>query len=182
MRPLVMNRILHLLNLGLLALLVGGGVWMYPRLPDQMPAHFGASGAPDRWVETDVLSWFLIVFIGIGLVLLLYGAAWWMTQRKGRVNMVNQAKYDALSPAGKAEIMGVMQQVMYLLCSFMLLLFSALQWGTYQVAMGYAARLPGGVTVVLWSTVGVSFLLAPLLIWRLHMKIDAVHQAEQQAS
>ncbi len=177
-----MNRILHLLNLGLLTLLVGGSVWMYPQLPDQVPAHFGASGVPDRWAETNVFSWFLLVLIGIGLVLLLYGASWWMIQGKERANMVNQAKYDALSPAGKAEVMGVMQQVMYLLCSFMLLLFTALQWGTYQVAMGYAERLPGGVTVVLWSTVGVSFLLAPMLIWRLHTKIDAAHQAEQQAS
>ncbi len=174
-----MRRILHVLNGVLLLLLVGGSVWMYGQLPDQVPAHFNASGAADRWVETSAGSWFLIALIGVGLAVSLYGLAWWIGQRQGQVNMVNQRTYDALSEAGQAKVKAVLVDFMYVLCAMVLLLLGALQSGAFQVAMGFSEQLPTSITVILWVVVGLSLLSAPLLVWQVQAKIDKLHNNEK---
>ena len=46
------------------------GVVMYPRLPDQIPVHWGISGEIDRWSDTSFLSVFQLPLMALGLYVL----------------------------------------------------------------------------------------------------------------
>ena len=77
----------RLLNLLLLAALLGGSAAAWPHLPERIPAHFDLSGTPDRWVETSWLSWFALPLIAVELNALLYAAAVLSTRDPRRINM-----------------------------------------------------------------------------------------------
>ncbi|MEQ9570373.1 MAG: DUF1648 domain-containing protein, partial [Longimicrobiales bacterium] len=76
-----MRRALDTLNAGLALAIVAYAVWAWPRLPERIPAHFGADGTPDRWTETTVGSWFLLPAIGLASWGLIVGLREWMVRR-----------------------------------------------------------------------------------------------------
>lgn len=65
------DRLLRVLALLGVVLLLAGTVWVWPRLPEVVPIHFGASGRPDGWGER---VWLLLLpTLGVGLYAL-FGA------------------------------------------------------------------------------------------------------------
>jgi hypothetical protein len=94
-----MRRCAHVVNAALLALLVGGSLWVYPFLPARIPRHFGI-----------------------------------------------------VAPT--------------------LVMFGALQYGTYHVATTDATALPALVTAVTVGALVALFGLVALLVWRTRVWIE----------
>lgn len=138
-----MRRLLHLLNLGLPLLLVGGSLWTFPHLPAQIPRHFGIGGTADAFWEATLVHWMVLPCVAIGVAGLAYGAAWWIGTSPSTINVPNQKQYDALDPADKRVVVGHVQAFLYWTAAAMLVLFSVVQWSTYQVATSGASTLPG---------------------------------------
>ena len=151
-----MRRRIHLFNGGLALLLVGGSLWVIPRLPARIPRHFGLGGTADAYWEATLLHWMLVPAIALVVVGLVYGAAWGIGRASGSINVPNQQQYDALGPAAKHVVGRDVQVFLYGTATAMLVVFGAAQWGTYQVATSATATLPG---VVRGVTLGVPVLL-----------------------
>jgi uncharacterized membrane protein len=98
-----MNRLVHVFNAGLSTLLIGGSLWLFPRLPDQVPRHFGMGGTADAYWEATLLHWMLLPCIATGVASLIYGAAWWIGKPPYSISVPNQQQYDALEPASSAQ-------------------------------------------------------------------------------
>ena len=151
-----MRRFLHALNAGLVLLLIGGSLWVIPRLPARIPRHFGLGGTADAYWEATLLHWMLVPAIALIVVGFVYGAAWGIGRASGSINVPNQQQYDALAPAAKRVVSRDVQVFLYGTATAMLVVFGAAQWGTYQVATSATATLPG---VVRGVTLGVPVLL-----------------------
>jgi len=70
-----MGRILHVLNVGLALLLVGGSLWAYPHLPAQIPRHVGLDSTADAYWAATLMHWMLFPGIALAVAGLMYGAA-----------------------------------------------------------------------------------------------------------
>jgi uncharacterized membrane protein len=166
-----MRRLLHLLNLGLSFVLVAGSLWAFPRLPAQIPRHFGLDGTADAYWAATLVHWMLLPGIAIAVAGVIYGAAWWIGRAPGALNVPNQQQYDALDPADKRVVLRDLQAFLYGTASAMLVAFSVAQWGTYHVATSGSTALPTIRTVV--SVGGAAALLAaaPGLAWWLSRRV-----------
>ncbi|PSQ61295.1 MAG: DUF1648 domain-containing protein [Bacteroidetes bacterium QH_10_64_19] len=138
-----MDRLVHIVNAGLLALLIGGSLWLFPGLPDQVPRHFGIGGTADAYWEATLLHWMGLPCIAVAVAALVYGAAWWIGTPPYSISVPNQQQYDMLDPSDKRVVIGHVQAFLHWTATAMLALFLVAQWSTYQVAMSGASTLPG---------------------------------------
>ena len=65
----------HLANFLLLMAMWGLALWAYDALPDTIPVHFDAAGAPDRIVPRTYTSWLMLPGSAAGMTVLLYLSA-----------------------------------------------------------------------------------------------------------
>lgn len=56
---------------GLALVLLARTVEAWPRIPERVPIHFGASGLPDGWAEKSVASVFLVPILGLVMAVVL---------------------------------------------------------------------------------------------------------------
>lgn len=144
-----MNRVLHVVNAGLSCLLVGGSLWVFPTLPEQIPRHFGLAGTADAFWEASLVHWMFLPGVALGLLGFLYAVAGVIKWAPSAISVPNREQYDALDPSDQRRIVGVIQSYMYWTAFGLLLLFSALQLGTHEVAIGSSNTLPPAVLGVL---------------------------------
>ncbi|HEY8469249.1 MAG TPA: DUF1648 domain-containing protein [Longimicrobiales bacterium] len=131
----------RLLNLLLLAALLGGSAAAWPHLPPRIPAHFDFSGTPDRWVETTWLSWFMLPLIAIGLNALLYGAAALSTRDPRRINMPGKDRLLALPAERQQPVMATIREGLEALAAPVTLSFCLIQLAVYRTATGQGGRI-----------------------------------------
>ena len=159
-------RATHTVNGILGAGLVLGSLLTVGALPEQIPVHFGATGAADASAPTSLWAWLQLPLVGISLAALLYGIAWALPKKPAWVNTPNPKAYEALSTDGKHEVIGVVQRFLYASATGLLALFGVLQAGTYHAAVGdgtlpvyaYAAIgafVVGSMAGALWLIVAV---------------------------
>jgi len=161
-----MSRLVHGLNAGLSVLLVGGSLWLFPRLPDQVPRHFGIGGTADAYWAATLVHWMVLPGIAIAVAGLVYGAAWWIGRPPYSINVPNQQQYDALDPSDKRVVAGYVQTFLHWTATAMLVMFSVAQWSTYQVATSGTNTLPGsGWAVSLGMPVGILIATLGLAWW-----------------
>jgi uncharacterized membrane protein len=127
---------LHRVNFGLALLLVGGAVVGWYFLPERIPVHFGIDGAPDRWADRSLLSWFGPTAIGILTTGLMYGLNRLIPRRPDLVNIPNKKLFLALSPEARAPVIREVQGLVYSLCTVILLMFWFIQGSTFVSARG----------------------------------------------
>lgn len=176
------KNIVHLVNAALLLLLFGGSAAVLDRLPGEIPIHFGLSGQPDAYSRAVTTHWFLLPGISLATVALLYGCAWWTGARLEQNTVPNQARYDALPAASKRRVAALGQQALYWIATSMIVLFAALQVGTYEVATARSEALPSYVMAVVILTIAVSLLSGPVLIWLSQRRIEQLSEkAERRA-
>jgi hypothetical protein len=138
-----MDRLVHVVNAGLSTLLVGGSLWLLPRLPDRVPRHFGIGGTADAYWEATLVHWMVLPCIAIAVAGLVYGAAWWIGRPPYSISVPNQQQYDALDPPDKRVVIGHVQAFLHWTATAMLVLFSVAQWSTYRAAVSGTSALPG---------------------------------------
>lgn len=60
-----MRKVVEAVNAILVLGVVGYAVWAWPRLPAEIPAHFGIDGQADRWAATTPIEWFMLPAIAV---------------------------------------------------------------------------------------------------------------------
>ncbi|MBT8404566.1 MAG: DUF1648 domain-containing protein [Gemmatimonadetes bacterium] len=82
-----MRKALDGVNAILLFVVVGYAVWAWPRLPTEIPAHFGIDGRVDRWAATTPFEWFLLPAIAVLSWLGMIAVGKFATARPQRINL-----------------------------------------------------------------------------------------------
>ena len=117
---------------------------VYPRLPEQIPVHFGVKGEPDRWGGRWMI--FLLPMIGAAVLALNY----WI--------------YEYLSPGSPRPIPPEMKAPLRLLSLEMSVIFTYGAWRMSEVAFGRARGLGAwflpATLIAIFSTCGWLWMLA----------------------
>lgn len=157
-------RFVHAVNAALATALVVLTARAAGTLPDRMPHHFALDGTADAWGATTPASVWMLPLVGLGTALLFYAVAYLAPRRPGFINLPGVA-YASLAPEAQARVARMVQAFLYASATGVLVLFGALQWGTFVAAA--TGRLPGAVLVALLTFVVVSVLATPILLYKL---------------
>lgn len=153
-----MRRALDALNTVVAAAIVAYAVWAWPRLPERIPAHFGADGQPDRWTDTSLVSWFLLPAIGLVTWGLLVGLRGWMVRRPHRINLPAGRTLDEFPPELRPAIIEHLRSFMALVAFEVLVIFGLIVVGNYRAAMG------GDGQTVMLAVLAIAVLSGPVLL------------------
>ncbi len=132
---------------------------LYPDLPARYPVHFGLSGAPDRWADKSMLTWFLVPGIGGLILFMLMGAALFTRKKPELINVIDQKKFLGLSPADRELVLRAMDNLFVSMAVLEQLLFGFIQYQLYSAAI----HPPGNISVYLLPGV-MSFSVITLLL------------------
>lgn len=132
----------ELANLLVLAVFVGASAFAYGFLPDEIPVHFGASGAPDRFASTSWLSWMVLPLLAVVMTAFFYGIARLIVRIPDQLTVPDPKLYRSLSPDDQQQVVALQRPLMMEILLGVNIMFAALQWGSYQVAMGAREALP----------------------------------------
>lgn len=156
------TRITHLVNAGLLILLVGGSLYAFPILPEEIPKRFDVTGQVTASWEATTVHWFLLPLVATVLVGVTYGLA----VRDGEgLPEPDQAQYEA-SSADEKDVKGASKPLYWMLVPVLTLL-GVVQHGIYTGATTTRSGLPAydiaGIGVMVALIVG----LVGWRLWRL---------------
>jgi Protein of unknown function (DUF1648) len=109
--------------LAVVVLIVGWWIALsvYPRLPEQIPVHFGLKGEADRWGGRWMI--FLLPVIGAAVI----GLNYWI--------------FEYLSPGSPKPIPPVMRLPLHMLLFVLSVIFTYITWRMSEVAFGRARGL-----------------------------------------
>ncbi|PQJ35889.1 hypothetical protein BSZ35_15925 [Salinibacter sp. 10B] len=139
----IRNRIPHLVNAGVLIVVLVGSLLLYPTLPEQMPHHFSVYGTADAYWGTTLGRWLLLPGLSILNAGTLYGTAWVVTNVPASWISVPGQEADELSTdTEQKRVRRTVERALYWMATFTLFLFVALQGGIYYVAVTPATSLP----------------------------------------
>jgi uncharacterized membrane protein len=146
------------LNLLLFLFMLALAIWAWPRLPDQIPTHFGIDGRPDAWSPKTVWSWFdlpVIALLIAGLLGLTAKLPRWKPQW---TNLPDRRKLTDLHPAARPPVLEMLEGFMALIQTQILVIFLLIQVAAYRAALGH----PGQgimITVLILALVSSPFFL-----------------------
>lgn len=156
-------------TLALTTLLVVASVWVYPRLPPRIPAHFGARGDVNRWADTGILSWFGPVILALVLVALVEAATRWIIRNPRRVKNPDPARFAALSPRAQRMVAEEGVRPLRWMGVIAVLLLGTVQWSVLQGARG-----AGGAALGLVLALGLGLVVGPVLAFRTVRRTQAL--------
>lgn len=135
-----MKRFLDSLNGILLALLVGFAVWAWPRLPDQIPTHFGLQGHADDWSPKTLGHWFSIPSVALALVGLIWFFRLILPHRPRWVNLPDRRCLSELPEACQKQVLRMFSGFLALVQTELLVIFGLIEWASYRSAMGQESQ------------------------------------------
>lgn len=114
-------------------------LWYYPRLPEQVAIHFGASGKPDAWVDKTQFLVFYLITIGIMVAVFLgFGLA--MSKIPNwAINIPNKNYW--LAPERRRRTLEYMLSPYLWFGSFTMMLLLYIFHQSFQVNLGNAIKL-----------------------------------------
>lgn len=168
----------HGFNLALLATLVLASLATFGDLPARIPVHFGLDGTPDRWADRSLGRWMVLPLVAAGSGALVYACVWLVGRFPNTMNVPDAARYRALTPAARGEVVSSVQRFLLGLTAVLQGLFLALQAGTWQVATGAADRLPWFVLASMGILIVGSPIGAVVFIVRISSLVRRLHAAE----
>jgi uncharacterized membrane protein len=170
-------------NTALMLGMVVVAIWVWPRLPDQIPTHFGLDGQPDAWSEKSLLSWFLLPAVAILLVAMM-GVLRWVLPKKPRwVNLPDKTRLTDLPEVARGPVLEMLSGFLAVVQTEMLIIFALIQYGTYRGAMGQESQ--GVMILVLILAIMASPALLVVFFLSLQRALDkgkelAKEQGEQR--
>lgn len=172
-------RLIHGINLSLLAALLLGSAWALPRLPERIPAQFSPGGEVIRWTEASAGSWFLLPLITLAAIAFNYSLAHLLPRRPQLINFPGKPRLLSLPAGRQAPVIARVQDILYWISTFVIVLFGYIQWTTYRSAHGADSERP--VLAILL----VSLLFMPLALgfWipRITRELDRQVEADREA-
>lgn len=174
------RRFLTLLNI---ALMLGWSVWaiaVFDRLPDTIPMHFGPSGAADSFAARSVGSWFALPAIGIGTTVLMLVLARAAARKPDLYSVPAKDLLLSLPVAQQQPFFGQITTLLLLLSTSVLLVFIAIHYDSWRVAIGAQQ----GLSAVSWAALGLclggSLLVMP--IWLMRFQRDVRSEAKKHGA
>lgn len=155
----------------------------YPRLPDTLASHFGASGQPDGWMSKKAFAAFSLVF-PIAMATLLIGVQAGVTfisrMPTSLINMPNKRYW--LAPERQAETLAIlgplMSKLMFVIGTTTIGLLVAVLVMTLQTNLSAQPRLDGALPLVLVYVV-VVIGYAIMVTVKVYRRFGRVPPAEQ---
>lgn len=121
------------------ALCLGHALYYYPRLPDRVASHFGASGAPNGWMGKGVFVGFYVGLIALLGFLLAKTAGGLAGMADSRVNIPNKEYW--LAPERREESLGFISRHFYWFGAATFALVLDFMHQAFRVNLGQAAGL-----------------------------------------
>ncbi len=153
-----MRRMLDTVNAILAIGLVAYSLWAWPRLPTEVPAHFGLDGQVSRWTATSLGSWFFLPALALLLVLLLGVLRQQMVRRPGALNLPGGKRVADFDPSVRPAIFEHMRMVLAFVTTELLTIFTLIQIGAFRTAVGGA-----GESLIL-AVLAIALLSTPVLL------------------
>lgn len=115
-------------------------LWAWPRLPGQIPTHFGIDGAADAWSPKTLGSWFQLP----GLCLLtVLGIGWSrkvLYRKPNWVNLPDKTSLADLPEIAREPVVDMLSGFLAIIQTEILVIFALIQMSTYRTAMGEAGQ------------------------------------------
>jgi uncharacterized membrane protein len=146
------------LNALLILGMVSFAIWAWPRLPDQIPTHFGVEGLPDAWSEKGFWSWFGVTSVGIGIALSMSLFTYLLPRKPHWVNLPDRRKLSDLPEAARPPVIEMFSGFLAMVQTQLLIIFALIQAGAWKSAMGESSQ---GVMIVVLL---LSILTSPFLL------------------
>ncbi len=167
-------RRVHLLNGAVLIWIWAFTLLKWPDLPEKIPVHFAASGAPDGWAARSWEHWFLLPLASLALTLLLYGSAALAIRYPRFANIPRKQLILGLTPEERKPILDLVAELVYRIAVLVNIRFSLMQLGTYQVAKGSSEVLPWYVRMSTFAVGVLTLLLIVTTLIRIRSLTDEV--------
>jgi uncharacterized membrane protein len=166
------RRFITLLDAAILIAWIAFAVAVNDRLPEQIPTHFGPSGAADAFAERSVGNWFALPAIGVCATILMLGLAELSLRRPSMYNIPGKSELLALPEAEQRPFVEQLAMFMTLLGTTTLLLFVAIHYDSWRVTMSDQR----GLSMVSWTAIGLSLggALIVLPLWMLQFRRNVV--------
>ena len=154
-----MQTFLRVLNILLAAVLIAISLYWYGRLPERIPIHFNARGAPDGWGGKAM---FLVLpLIGLASAALMAFVGRLAVRKPELMNMPGKERILALPQEARRRALVPLVVTMDVMATLILVLFIVIAVATYRSAMGHdTASL---ITLPLYGIVGV-MVVAPIIL------------------
>jgi uncharacterized membrane protein len=165
-----MKRFFGFVNWVLILGMVAAALWAWPRLPDQIPTHFGANGQAVAWGAKTLGSWFMIPGIALFLTA---GMGWFrsmMPRRPGWVNLPDKTRLAELPEVARKPVIEMLSGFLALIQAEVLVIFTLIQLATYRTAIGQESQ--GIMILVLLIAVTASPFLMVVFFLRLQGAMD----------
>lgn len=155
-------KLVHWINLLLLAALIGFAAVTWAERPERIPVHFGLDGRPTRWSGPSFLAWFGLPIITVLLVAFIYAVARLLSRHPHLINMPDKARFLALPASRRAAVIERVQDFMFWVTAPTVMIAGSVQWamnrGTLAGATGaeivlvvVMSSLVGPVLMIVWS-------------------------------
>jgi len=131
-----MRRFLEGVNWVLFLGIIAFAIWAWPRLPEQVPTHFGIDGSADAWSQKTLGSWLGAPAIGLLIVL---GIGWFrsMIPRKPNwVNLPDKTNLADLPEVARRPVVEMFSGFLAIIQTEVLVIFALIQLSTYRTALG----------------------------------------------
>ena len=120
--------------------LVAATLWAWPRLPAQIPTHFGLDGQADAWGAKSPESWFVAPAMGLLLYVMIGWFRRMLPRRPGWVNLPDKTRLTDLPEAASAPVVEMLSGFLALGQGEILVIFCLIQLSTYRGAMGQESQ------------------------------------------
>lgn len=142
--------------LDVLCIVCLGVVWAYTSsrynlMPDQIPTHFGISGRPDDWSPKSFSSVYMLLVVGTLLWLSMFLINYYLIIKQDdprKYINLPQARKNALGPEKLEAIRRVAVQGMAAINITIVVMFTFIQYGQVNTALGIQKGLGFGVNVL----------------------------------
>ena len=141
-------------RLALVAML-GSLLWIWPRLPEEIPRHFGFDGRPDAWGGRGFVL--IVPVLAFGL----YAMFAWFIARPHLFNFPWPVDEDTAP-----RQMRLARELLRAVRAWTALVFGVAPWLTWRVASGAQERLDPGFLPLTLGMLAVIVLLWLVRLWR----------------
>lgn len=132
-----MKQLFDTVNWILMLAMIAFAIWAWPRLPEEIPTHFGLNGHPDAWSAKTLRSWFVLPAMGIGLTALMGAIRVFLPSRPQWVNLPDRRCLSELPKACQKQVLEMLGGFLAMVQTELLVIFSLIEWASYRSALGF---------------------------------------------
>ena len=169
------RRFIALFTIALLLTWITLAIVAFGQLPERIPMHFGPSGEADSFADKSVLSWFGLPLVGVITTLMLLGLAHATHRHPTIFNMPAKEQLLDLPTEAQQPFLEEVAIFMSLMATSVVLLFAAIQYDSWRVALGQQQGLSAVTLGAMALSVGGVLFAMPLWMVKFKRGINDAH-------